>query len=77
MSTSEIETLKIQVAELEARFMFQEDNLDALTKRCSEQDQEINRLLLQIKHLADKIKHISESDNVSGVSIEQQLPPHY
>ena len=64
-----------KIIDLESRLAFQEDLLAAMNKRVSDQDQEIAKLQLQLKHLNEKITAASEE--AGSLSAVDQKPPHY
>lgn len=72
-----VKSLEAKVRHLEERLMFQEDNVDILTKRCAEQDHQINTLTIQLRHLAGKMKQMAEQETVDGFNTDQEVPPHY
>ena len=76
MSNS-LDDLELRVQALEAKLMFQEDNLESLTRHSVEQDRQINRLQMQVKHLADKMKQQIDRKEFEATQIDNKPPPHY
>lgn len=74
--TDQVEQLKERVIDLEARVAFQEDHLSTLNQRLVEQDNELAKLQIQLKHLHDKVKD-GDSGPVSSGDYSDERPPHY
>lgn len=74
--TTPTQKFEEKVVDLESRLAFQEDYLTAINARVAEQDQEIARLHLQLKHLYEKME--STQQGASGPSnYADERPPHY
>lgn len=61
------------IADLQTRIAFQEDLLASLNDRVSQQDQEIDTLKFQLKHLNKKL--LSLETPIDGS--DEPPPPHY
>ena len=68
-------TIEDRIVELQSRMSFQEDAIEALTKTVSEQQGELSRLYIQLKHLHDKLKHVEANTGLD--SDDNVPPPHY
>ncbi len=64
-----------RIEKLEILFMQQEQTLESLSTQLYVQQQEIQRLLLQIQHLKERIKDMSTS--IVATPAEETPPPHY
>lgn len=64
-----------KIIDLEIRLTHQEDHIQELDKIIYQQQQAIDLLKEQIKHLQGKIKNMSESNILSPA--EDRPPPHY
>ena len=64
-----------KIIDLEIRLTHQEDHIQELDKIIYQQQQAIDLLHEQIKHLQGKLKNVSENNILSPS--EEQPPPHY
>jgi len=64
-----------KIIDLEIRLTHQEDHIQELDKIIYQQQQAIDLLKEQIKHLEGKMKNISENNILSPA--EEAPPPHY
>ena len=67
--------LEQRVTELEMKTAFQEKNLDDLNQSLVEQQIIIEKMQLQIRYLASKLKDMQPSNIASQA--EETPPPHY
>ncbi len=68
------------IDDLQARIAFQEDLLQVLNQRVSDQEKHIDTLTIQLQHLSKKLKTLESSigpglDVLGGARDEP--PPHY
>ena len=64
-----------KIIDLEIRLTHQEDHIEELDKIIYQQQQTIDLLEEQMKHLQGKLKNISENNILSPS--EEMPPPHY
>jgi len=64
-----------KIIDLEIRLTHQEDHIEELDKIIYQQQQTIDLLKEQMKHLQGKLKNISENNILSPS--EEMPPPHY
>jgi len=64
-----------KIIDLEIRLTHQEDHIQELDKIIYQQQQAIDLLQEQIKHLQGKLKNVSENNILSPS--EEVPPPHY
>lgn len=64
-----------KIIDLEIRLTHQEDHIQELDKIIYQQQQAIDLLQEQIKHLQGKLKNVSENNILSPS--EESPPPHY
>lgn len=64
-----------KIIDLEIRLTHQEDHIQELDKIIYQQQQAIDLLQEQIKHLQGKLKNVSENNILSPS--EEPPPPHY
>lgn len=67
--------LEQRIIELEMKVAFQEKNVDDLNQSLVEQQLIIEKMQLQIRYLASKLKDIQPSNIASQA--EETPPPHY
>lgn len=67
--------LEQQIIELEMKVAFQEKNVDDLNQSLVEQQLIIEKMQLQIRYLASKLKDMQPSNIASQA--EETPPPHY
>lgn len=63
-----------KIIDLESRIAFQEDMIHQLSDQLAGQQNTIELLLVQVKHLSDQIK-ISAFDGQANT--HNEMPPHY
>lgn len=64
-----------KIIDLEIRLTHQDDHIQELDKTIYQQQQAIDLLQQQVKHLQGKLKNISENNILSAE--EETPPPHY
>ncbi|MEE3608493.1 MULTISPECIES: SlyX family protein [Avibacterium] len=64
-----------QIAELETKVAFQEHAIEELNQALIEQQFAIEKMQLQLRHLAAKLKDLQPSNIASQA--EETPPPHY
>jgi len=64
-----------KIIDLEIRLTHQEDHIQELDRIIYQQQQSIDLLQEQIKHLQGKLKNVSENNILSPS--EESPPPHY
>ncbi|MFU2090322.1 SlyX family protein [Avibacterium avium] len=64
-----------QIAELETKVAFQEHAIEELNQALIEQQFTIEKMQLQLRHLAAKLKDLQPSNIASQA--EETPPPHY
>ena len=67
--------LENRIEELECKVAFQENSLDELNKVLANQQASLNKMMVQIRYLADKTKQFNES--IMAPDEEETPPPHY
>ncbi|MDY4280304.1 MAG: SlyX family protein [[Pasteurella] mairii] len=67
--------LEQRIIELEMKIAFQEKNVDDLNQSLVEQQLIIEKMQLQIRYLASKLKDMQPSNIASQA--EETPPPHY
>ncbi|MGQ0287468.1 SlyX family protein [Pasteurellaceae bacterium 22721_9_1] len=70
-----MQKLEARIAELETKLMFQEHTLEALNQALVEQQFMMDKMQVQIRHLANKLKDMQPSNVASRA--EETPPPHY
>jgi SlyX protein len=73
MSTPESDRTDQRLTELEIKLSFTEDLLDDLNTLVVRQQQQIDRLLREVKDLRQQ----STADPAAPRSLRDELPPHY
>lgn len=66
-----------KMIDLESRIAFQEDVIEVLGKRVAQQEQDLQAMQLQIKHLHQKMKLMIEEAAAQGGIADDGPPPHY
>jgi SlyX protein len=69
--------LERQIIELQTKLAFQEDTVQALNDIVSEQQQDILALKGQVSLLLEELRSVLLSLDTSGISVQQETPPHY
>ena len=67
--------LEDRIAELEMKIAFQEQLLDELNQALVQQQFDMDKIQLQLRYLAGKIKEKQPSNSASQA--EETPPPHY
>ena len=67
--------LEDRIAELEMKIAFQEQLLDELNQALVQQQFDMDKIQLQLRYLAGKLKDMQPSNIVSQA--EETPPPHY
>ncbi|MDO4430034.1 MAG: SlyX family protein [Lonepinella koalarum] len=70
-----LEKMEQRLAELEMKLTFQDNLLDTLNQALIEQQFVIDKMQLQLRYVAEKLKDIQPS-NIASRS-EETPPPHY
>jgi SlyX protein len=63
-----------RITELEVKLAFAEDLLDALNATVYRQQQQLDRLLREMKELREQLAASAPSE---GRSLRDEIPPHY
>lgn len=63
-----------RMTELEVKLAFAEDTLDALNATVYRQQQQIDRLLREVRELREQL---AASAPTEGRSLRDEIPPHY
>ena len=66
-----------KIEDLEVRIAFQEETIDILSDRVSQQDKHMARMEIQLHHLMNKLKEIVREGASSNISSHNEVPPHY
>lgn len=66
-------SLESRITELESRLAFQDDTIQSLNDELVEQQRRVERLQLQLAHLARRL----EETQGAGVAQDEAPPPHY
>jgi SlyX protein len=69
--------IESRLDELESRQAFQDDLIESLNQIVARQDQELARLELRVKALAEKLNELADSTALPGASSGHEAPPHY
>ena len=78
MSELKLNELSEAVADLQARYAFQEDHVQALNNTVAEQQQTIARLLKVVKEQSDILGQIQgQQGGGGGADLMSDRPPHY
>lgn len=70
-----MQELLARIAELETKVAFQEMTIEELNQALVDQQFALDKLQIQVRHLAEKFKGISASNVASRA--EETPPPHY
>ena len=73
--TQRLETALSEIDELQTKLAFQDHTIEELNEALTSQQQQIDKLSFQVRHLMGKIKSMAPS-NVAKMS-EETPPPHY
>jgi SlyX protein len=66
--------MESRIAELEVKLSFAEDQLDALNRTVYRQQQQIDRLLLEVRNLREQQMAAMPAE---ARSLREEIPPHY
>lgn len=66
--------MESRIAELEVKLSFAEDQLDALDRTVYRQQQQIDRLLLEVRNLREQQMAAMPAE---ARSLRDEIPPHY
>lgn len=67
--------METRINELEVKLAFAEDLLEALNKTVFLQQQQIDRLQLEVKQLREQIANVAPAEGAR--SLRDEIPPHY
>ena len=70
-----MQDLETRIAELETKLTFQDNLLEELNHALVEQQFMIDKLQVQLRHIANKLKDMQPSNIASRA--EETPPPHY
>jgi len=65
-----------EISDLQVRISFQEDYIETLNTRVSEQQTEIDQLKFQVNYLSQKLQEVTEKA-MSFTKVSDEKPPHY
>jgi len=66
------------LVDLQTRSAFQDQTINELNDVVASQQQQIDRLQLQVKSLSDRLNGLEESvDKSAGIKPADEKPPHY
>ena len=65
----------VAIEELQTKVAFQEHTIDSLNEALTEQQYQIEKLQVQLRHVMEKVKGF-EPSNIAKLS-EETPPPHY
>lgn len=71
---SEDRRMEARLSELEIKISFAEDVIDELNRTVYRQQQQIDRLLVQVETLRDQVQAAAPAEQRS---LRDELPPHY
>ncbi len=74
MSSATSDRVTSRIEELETKFTFQEDAIEALNQVLIGQQKDINRLMLVIENLNSQMERLSDGQIVHQ---QDETPPHY
>lgn len=63
-----------RITELEVKSVFAEDMLDALNATVFRQQQQIERLMVEVRELREQIATIAPAE---ARALREEIPPHY
>lgn len=66
--------MESRITELEVKLSFAEDQLDALNRTVYRQQQQIDRLLLEVRNLREQQMAAMPAE---ARSLRDEIPPHY
>lgn len=75
-TNAELEKQQKEIADLQAQLAFQEDELEKMHTALYSQQQRIDALEIQIKHLMEKYTSLAEASS-DAPNIVDEKPPHY
>ena len=67
--------LRADIDQLQTKLAFQEHTIEELNLALSDQQQQMEKMQFQIKHLIDRVKQLQPSQIAS--QSEETPPPHY
>mgnify|MGYP000887360241 FL=1 len=67
--------LETRIAELETKLAFQEQSIEELNQALIQQQFDMDKMQLQLRHIASKLKDFQPSNIASQA--EEVPPPHY
>lgn len=67
--------LREDIDQLQTKLAFQEHTIEALNQAVADQQQQMEKMQFQIKHLIDRVKQMQPSNLASQA--EETPPPHY
>ncbi|MBU3020330.1 SlyX family protein [Aestuariibacter sp. A3R04] len=70
-----IDEAVMAIEELQTKVAFQEHTIDSLNEALTEQQYQIEKLQVQLRHVMEKVKGF-EPSNIAKLS-EEMPPPHY
>jgi SlyX protein len=76
MSSAESD-LTARLDDLEARLAFQDDLIESLNEVIARQDQDLAKLSLQLKALANKLSDMADAGDGPSNPTGYEVPPHY
>ncbi|MDV6327626.1 SlyX family protein [Idiomarina sp. PL1-037] len=72
-----VEKIEAQLTNLEMQLTFQEDTIDSLNKRVTEQTQQMSEMQKQIRWLGKRLKQMQENQSTDSDPADEPPPPHY
>jgi len=69
--------LALRLMQLEERYAFQEAEINTLSVRLIEQQQQIDAILLLQTQLQAQLQALEEKDAVAASALLHERPPHY
>ena len=75
-TNTEVQKQEQMIADLQSQVAFQEDELEKLHTALYEQQLRMDAMGVQLKHLADRYKNLSDSQSDSTEVVDEK-PPHY
>lgn len=66
-----------RLAEMEVKLAFQDELLDALNATVARQQKDMELLQQQMRLLYQQLRQSQPDDSASGLSLRDELPPHY
>lgn len=72
---NDVETLQIQIHDMQAQIAFQEDTIQSLNTALTIQQQDILLMQRKLSVLAEQYRELLS--NLDGIKTDNQPPPHY